>query len=192
MIIKTMIAGWLAKREAIRLWLSAETLPELGELTARWVAGELPLSATYGGPPDPETADIARTLIKVNRAGALTIESQPGWTGPRRAAGHHVRQRAMVLLYVPTQRAPELRTALTDAGMWVIEDPKAEPLVIEDDRYSSTYRVGNPLDHLTHISRTAARALNDAAWLLAIDPVMGREDSPLWTVLDHYATGVHA
>jgi uncharacterized protein DUF6919 len=192
MIIRTLLAGWLAKWRAIRLWLSAETLPELGELTARWVAGELPLSATYGGPPDPETADIARTLIAINRAGALTIESQPGWTGPCRAAGQHVRQRALVLLYVPTDRAPELRTALTDAGMWVIEDPKAEPLVIEDGRYSSTYRVGNPLHHLTHISRKAARALDDATWLLLIDPVMGREDSPLWNVLDNYANGVRA
>jgi hypothetical protein len=65
------------------LWGNAQTLRELGELTAQWLEGDIESQvgyAPYVGPSD-ETQDLIPTLAALNRAGYLTIGSQPGTEG---------------------------------------------------------------------------------------------------------------
>jgi hypothetical protein len=65
-------------------WADAHTLTDLGELTARWLEGNLPAGhPNYGLPgeavgPDPETEPLVPTLAAANRAKFVTITSQPG------------------------------------------------------------------------------------------------------------------
>lgn len=66
-----------------REWLSAKTITDLGERTARWLTGDLRETPGYrGNGPDPETASLIPTLARLNTVGGIvTIESQPGGTG---------------------------------------------------------------------------------------------------------------
>ncbi|MCW2938469.1 MAG: hypothetical protein JWN00_1454 [Actinomycetia bacterium] len=68
------------KRSDRKLWAGARTLPDLAELTARWLMRDLQQHPGYPGKqgPDPETAGIATELAAINRAGFLTSGSQPG------------------------------------------------------------------------------------------------------------------
>jgi hypothetical protein len=64
-------------------WRSATTYADLCELTARWLERDIPEHPGYGEPgaetgPDPETEPLVPTLAALNRAGFLTIGSQPG------------------------------------------------------------------------------------------------------------------
>lgn len=66
-----------------KLWRSATTLAELGELTARWLEGDIRSRPGYQPRcgPDPETTEtpgLVDVLAAANRAGYLTIGSQPG------------------------------------------------------------------------------------------------------------------
>ena len=68
------------------LWQRAGTLADLAELTARWLQGDPDVGDHPGYPsepgerpgPDPETAPLIPALVAANRAGLLTITSQPG------------------------------------------------------------------------------------------------------------------
>ncbi len=59
------------------LWKNAKTLPEIGELTTRWIQGTLPLHPCYGDSPDEETESIQKYLINFNQNGLITTFSQP-------------------------------------------------------------------------------------------------------------------
>jgi len=58
-------------------WSTAESLREFGLLTARWLLGKDAEYPLYGGPPDPETAEILRDLLVLNRRGLVSLFSQP-------------------------------------------------------------------------------------------------------------------
>jgi hypothetical protein len=64
-------------------WRTARTLTDLAELTADWLARDLDAHPGWGSgsdrAPDSETFEIADHLIALNRAGWLTIDSQPGY-----------------------------------------------------------------------------------------------------------------
>lgn len=63
------------------VWASARTLRDVGDLVAKWVAGELKSQASYGGPCDVDEDDapgLAEALIMLNRAGFVTNSSQAG------------------------------------------------------------------------------------------------------------------
>ncbi|WP_157881130.1 DUF6919 domain-containing protein [Streptomyces griseoruber] len=66
-----------------RRWRSAHTVADLGELMALWLEGELRSWPGYmpGCGPDEETTHLIPSLAALNRAGFLTIASQPGETG---------------------------------------------------------------------------------------------------------------
>ncbi len=61
-------------------WHGAETLSELGEVTARWLEGDIVHNPSYNGRPDPEIDVIAAPLAAANRSGFVTGGSQPGGT----------------------------------------------------------------------------------------------------------------
>lgn len=64
-------------------WQAASTLPELGELVARWLEGTIPSQPGWqpNHGPDEETADLVPALAAACRAGYVTYSSQPGFAG---------------------------------------------------------------------------------------------------------------
>jgi len=61
-------------------WGTARTLTDLGELTAQWLEGKIgSVPGTMPGcGPDEETAELIPVLAACNRAGFVTVVSQPG------------------------------------------------------------------------------------------------------------------
>ena len=60
-------------------WKRAQSLEDLGELTARWLEGTEPHHpCSIGGGPDGETSRLVSDLAMLNRAGFVTDHSQPG------------------------------------------------------------------------------------------------------------------
>lgn len=65
-------------------WAAAKTLPDLCDLTAQWLAGDIQSQPSYYGPVDVDEDDapgLTATLIALNRAGFLTHNSQCGFDG---------------------------------------------------------------------------------------------------------------
>lgn len=100
-------------------WKSARTLADLGNLTARWLEGELPDVPGYDGPPDEETLPLVPVLATLNRAGYVTICSQPGETGPG-YDGALWEQRAAVEGFADDTLVLRLIIAAAAAGLAVI------------------------------------------------------------------------
>ncbi len=78
-------------------WEDARTLKDLGEMTVRWLLGEIDATPSHGGPPDRETARIVDYLVAFNRVGFVTENSQPAENVQYDNDGHPLYgQRAMV------------------------------------------------------------------------------------------------
>jgi hypothetical protein len=63
------------------LWEATQTIGDLCDLTARWLAGEIQSQPGYYGPVDVDEDDapgLTDTLIGLNHAGYLTANSQAG------------------------------------------------------------------------------------------------------------------
>jgi hypothetical protein len=93
--------------EEVALWKSARTLADLGELTARALEGHLPGSPWHLGPPQEETTSLTPVLVRMNRAGFVTENSQPG-----AMLGDGFAQRAFVSGFVTLDLGYRLRAAM--------------------------------------------------------------------------------
>jgi hypothetical protein len=73
-------AATLRHDRLVRLsgWSKALDLEDLRDLTALWLEGSVSAHPAYYGRPDPETATLVPVLAEANRAGYLTVGSQPG------------------------------------------------------------------------------------------------------------------
>lgn len=94
------------KRKRLRSWADAESLEDLGELTARWLQGEGFEHPLYGDGPDGETAEILSDLVVLNRGGLVTTFSQPGEPIDEEGFG----QRAAVEGYASEELARRIAT----------------------------------------------------------------------------------
>jgi Domain of unknown function (DUF6919) len=79
-------------RQEERLWGEAETLDDVGELTAQWLEGTIRSQPGYFGPVDVDEdycPGLTATLVALNRAGFVTENSQAsiGCPGYYRAPG---------------------------------------------------------------------------------------------------------
>jgi hypothetical protein len=192
------------KRSDRKQWRAARTLADLGELTARWLEGDLRSQPGYmpNCGPDDETTRLVGTLATACRSGFLTEVSQPG--KPLRAGydGAMWQQRAAVSGFVADEELLDrIFDAADAAGLEVIAHPPAdgsdgwtpEPL---EGRYAVTTRDGRPftgfggfLDESEIAERydachpEALRAVAAAWQVTVIDPVWGR-DGALWPLLD--------
>lgn len=81
-------------------WGAATSLADLASLTADWIDGTLSDHPGWSGPPDTETYQIAEPLIALNRAGWLTIDSQPGHEANKHG---EVQRHAVKLILTPEQ-----------------------------------------------------------------------------------------
>lgn len=68
-----------SEKDAERLWRDAKNFEELCELNARFIEGDIDFSPTHGASSlDEESKPLLMYLTALNRAGILTLCSQPG------------------------------------------------------------------------------------------------------------------
>ncbi|MFJ4974189.1 DUF6919 domain-containing protein [Streptomyces coeruleorubidus] len=185
---------WRKARADRRRWAAAQTLPELAQLMALWLEGELSMWPGYGDGADEETTLMIPTLAAVNRAGFLTDQSQPGYDGPG-FDGLVWQQRAAVSgLVGDEQLLTRIRRAGEAAGLLVLI---SHPRLLSQGRgVTCTIRGGQPYTTFGEympprilrqvwrgISRQASVAIADAWQVCLIDPEIGRNDR-LWPLLD--------
>lgn len=188
-----------ARREAGRLWRGTADLAELGELTARWLTGELATVPSYYGPPDAETLPIADSLAAINRAGFVTLNSQPGMLPADDGTGKVWRQRAFVDGFVGDPATVERLAELRKQGLGVVliapgergrdHVPVTEYAEIGGQSGYQVTVIGSefpPRDlQYTYggiVGAKAYAALRKAWYLAVYDPEWGRDDR-LWTAL---------
>lgn len=94
-----------------RAWRAATTLDDLAACTIGWLTGEAPATPGYAGWPDPETQEIVDDLRTLNRAGLVTVQSQPQGSRPI------ARKRAWVELVGAADQIADLADACTTAGL---------------------------------------------------------------------------
>jgi hypothetical protein len=190
-------------------WQSARTLADLGQLTARWLQGDLATVPGYCGPPAYETLGLVSALAGLNRAGYVTCSSQPGTAG--RGYGSWWEQRAAVEGLASAELAAQITAAARRAGLLVVaRDPARLPRwrVRHDGEVAVTRCDGEPCTWFgAHVPRRdlrdgwvgygvchpAAVAAVCGAWQVTVaDPQWGRPGL-LWPVLaDAVSGGGHA
>ena len=126
-------------------WHTARTLADLGQLTALWLEREVLCHPGYGDwdddpGPDQETAEIVGPLVAANRAGYVTVSSQPGYQGPgcdpdQPGSGHTRQwtQRAAVTGYATIPVRDRLRAVLPLQSLIFIDQPL---LLLPRQRYT--------------------------------------------------------
>lgn len=174
-------------------WAGARSLPEVADLTARWLTGELAAQPGYFGKADVDedrAPGMTSALIACNRAGFLTYGSQAGAESPGfDGAGWRLVAAAEGL--IPADRLTRLRPAAADAGLLV--DASGAGQVV-------TWRAGRPYtvfgsrrDDLADdwtgygiCHPDAIAELEAAQPVVVYDPDPGRNDR-LWPALARFA-----
>ena len=192
-----MFGRWRKIRADRRRWAAAQSLPELGELMALWLEGELSVWPGYapGYGPDDETTELIPLLAAANRAGFVTDQSQPGCD--EHGQYGHWQQRAAVSGLVRDRR-------LMDALHRVADEYDLKLLVSHNEGQTVTRVDGEAhtafgryisVRVLRHVwDGISPQAFDEVvgAWQVAlIDMKYGRNDR-LWLALDaaitEYAT----
>jgi hypothetical protein len=189
-----MFARWRKVRADRKLWRRADSLPELCELMARWLEGDLSMWPGYDDSADEETAELIPVLARLNRAGFLTDQSQPGVNGPG-FDGSHWEQRAAVSGFVADEQLLFALARVAEAHRLTIlvrhpfeesQRPGVTCTRVDGEPYTVFGRRLSRRD-LRHIWRdvnwAAFADIADAAQVTLIDPLYGRDDR-LWTALD--------
>jgi hypothetical protein len=181
-------------------WATARTLADLGELTARWLEGDLASQPGYCGPSDIEDPALVPLLARLNRAGFVTNGSQAGKCGLGHD-GSHYEQRAAVEGFASPEMAARLIVAADEGNMTVVaHDPAAIPwrnyrydrsvtVTRAGGQHRTTFGVQLPRRHIRdrHIGyggchKQAVTALCGAWQVTIIDPEWGRPTC-LWDAL---------
>ena len=180
-----------------KLWASARTLTDLGDLTARWLEGGIKSVPGYCGAPAEETTELSPVLAACNRAGFVTDSSQPGRTGygwsQRAAVCGFVTPGTWVRLWAATEGLPLIRSAVRSTR-WRIRYKTAFPVTrcggTVFTRFGATLSRRHLSDSWTGYGichEDAVHAVCDAWQVTLIDTEWGREDSPLWPALAAFA-----
>jgi hypothetical protein len=185
-----------------RAWESARTLADLGELTARWLEGDLASRPGYlpGAGPDDETRPLVGVLASCNRAGYVTHGSQPGVVGVGEDSTRWA-QRAGVQGFASPEVADRIYDVAGQAGLTVILHAPAAlprfrtrygqvvPVTVHEARPCTWFGAHLSRRHLRDawtgygICHPHAVEALCAAWqVTVIDPDWGHNDR-LWTVL---------
>lgn len=187
-------------------WRQAATLKGLGELTALWLEGAIQCNPGYSASgPDSETEELVPVLAAINRAGFVTINSQPGEDG----AGY--RQRATVCGFCEEPTAMRIYRGLVETDLLVLAYPpgpedngmRQVPVTIWTDEDGpgheyqelcpngvliNTWTAGHvPSEHIADmygqvLDSRAIAALEDAWQVEVVDTRWGRNDL-LWPEL---------
>jgi hypothetical protein len=178
--------------EARRQWCEAEMFERLCALTAGFIAGEVPFFPTWTAPTvDKETSPLRDYLVAFNRAGFLTLVSQPGEPFRPGFDGHCWGQRAFVcgLAQEPVAARIERLTLRTDLQITVYRPGAAggyrTPVVARGSR--ACMWVGDAFfSELAHFedccNRRAMKTLRAACCVSVVDLCWGRREH-LWSIL---------
>jgi hypothetical protein len=179
-------------------WRRARTLDDLCRLGAEFVDGRIDFFPGWGSPTlDEESDAIAAHLARFQRAGFLTVASQPGGARAATADSASVLQRAFVCGFASERAAralasscasPALSIALFDhAGGSGERAPVT--LVGGVARVFAGYAAfAEELECFAgRVSDDALRALRSSTYVSAIDLEWGR-NSELWPFLDQALT----
>ncbi len=137
---------WMSRSDR-RCWRSAQTVADLGALMALWLEGDLRSWPGYmpGCGPDEETAHLVPSLAALNRAGFLTIASQPGeagvghdgsWWEQRAAVEGFVSDRTLYHRLLDAAEAADLTVAVHDAQAGV-DDPAITVTTVDGEPYTA-------------------------------------------------------
>ncbi len=190
------------KRSTRALWRSARTLDDLGALYARWLIRDIDSQPCWedGGGPDEETEPLIPTLVALNYAGLVTIDSQPG------ARGDWGVQRAAVNGWADVATVAGLADALARTRFQVqavtFIDPPIDPFEVwcspgvpvtfgPDDKPAVWYGAQLARADLKNLyGTTITSAMRDviaSSWNVTVyDPWLGVHDG-LWAALDRAA-----
>lgn len=91
------------------LWDQCETIEQYQALNIAFVSGAIDRSPSHDGPLDPETSIIGDQIIKANKLGCITIDSQPydDFIAHHRG-GIRVRQHPYCFLYYDRNKTDRL------------------------------------------------------------------------------------
>ncbi|MFE2045935.1 DUF6919 domain-containing protein [Streptomyces sp. NPDC059477] len=182
-----------------RLWASARTTADLGDLMARWLEGEIHSRPGYTprSGPDDETLHLVPVLARLCRAGYITTNSQPGIceTG---ADGARYEQRAWVdIVVTDPARLRRLVYAATTAGMIVRGNgPRSRdqaPVVVTTRNGRPVTMVGariHPRDMPAQWPGLDPRLydqITQGTYVSVTAPRYGTDGDRLWTVLGRLA-----
>jgi hypothetical protein len=182
-------------------WASARTLADVGEMTARWLEGEIASQPGYCGPSDIEDPALVPLLARLNRAGFVTTGSQIGESGWGHG-GAWWEQCAAVEGFADARMASRLARVARAAGMTVVLHCPAElprwryryhqavTVTRRDGGRYTAFGVQVPRRHIRDswlgygiCHPDAVKALCGAWQVTLIDPEWGRPDV-LWCVLE--------
>ncbi len=164
-------------------WGSASTLPELGEMTARWLTGIVVDHPCIDTIPDQRAAHLIGLLAAANRAGLLTDFSQPGL--PDRGDG--VVQRAAVSGWCDAALCRRLVDTLGPTDVVLLAENSIGsvrvPVTLEDG-VAGTWLGGRPSTEgwAAALPVEGLATLATSWYVSAFDPVWGRNDR-LWPIL---------
>jgi hypothetical protein len=172
-------------------WRAARGFDDLCELGARFVAGELGLFPGWlASTTDVETDALAPALVRLNRAGLLTLASQPGLIGHAHD-GAALAQRAFVTGMLRPDLAPRVLAHGSEAqiALHVRGGARAEPVAVATRGGVAYVFTGHNAfeEELVcfedWLAPEALSALEHALYLTAYDPLFGRNDY-LWSALE--------
>ncbi|MFD5588796.1 DUF6919 domain-containing protein [Streptomyces sp. NPDC127063] len=162
MKIRLPLLDRLLERRLDRQWKTAATLADLGDLMALWLKGEIASWPGYapGYGPDEETHELIPTLAAANRAGYVTIASQPGVDPEKGFDGLIWQQKAAVEGFI---RNWDLLRALVDAAEATgLEYEVADTLDTGERGIVVTLRGGEP--HTSFGGYVDGRELRHTVW----------------------------
>lgn len=174
-------------------WSACRTLAELGEVTARWLQGELRYFPGHNDPTEPpldETKDLISDLVALNRAGYVTTNSQPGQSMTRDGNA----QRAFVRGYCTEETFKRIDAAIYGTELVALPRPPGMyhlcPVPITTVGGKNFTWGGMSSGEPEAIAREFGGALSESmlqvltsCWLVdVLDPVWGRTHL-LWSKL---------
>ncbi|MEU2076612.1 hypothetical protein [Streptomyces sp. NPDC013489] len=190
---------WWMSRADRRRWKTAKNIADLGELMALWLEGAI---ASWPGyqpncGPEEETQHLIPTLAALNRAGILTVGSQPGETGTGYDGLWWEQRAALDAFAADWATYIRLRSAVEDAGFIVtVHDPRTGlydgpvPVTTRDGaahtQFGGRLNSGDMRALWPVISKEAYTDVSTAIHLSIAAPEFGTAGERLWHVLDRF------
>ncbi|MFB6726757.1 hypothetical protein ACFCV3_41690 [Kribbella sp. NPDC056345] len=190
--LKTQWAHRRRRAASKKQWLQADSLADLGLLTARWLEGDLAFHTNGYDVPDEETLPLVPVLAAVNRAGFVTEGSQPGVIEDDGGM-----QRATVQGYVDDEQLLwSIVAAARVRGLICIVNTAGSPIrqgSVVVTSYGASFGSWMSASAIRLMfgacNRTAVKAVSAAVQVTVIDPVWGR-DTVLWSTLTAAVTAL--